>query len=66
MILLTLKCPKCNHDQNYQLNGSILNKKKKCVFCGKTFQVRPNVLGQAEKKKAPDQASFSVYQETKF
>ncbi|MBR9702689.1 hypothetical protein GOV10_01510 [Candidatus Woesearchaeota archaeon] len=40
MALLTVRCPRCGHDQKYQpMGGDITQKSKKCVYCPRTFKV---------------------------
>jgi hypothetical protein len=44
---LLLHCPKCRNNMLYEPHGSILGKSKACVYCGKRFSVRGNVLKEA-------------------
>lgn len=47
MAILTVRCPKCGHDQKYQPMGvagpgscvDIVVKAKRCVYCGRSFKV---------------------------
>jgi NAD-dependent SIR2 family protein deacetylase len=40
-----LKCPKCRNQMQYEPTNNILNKKvKKCVYCGKGFNVKKNIF----------------------
>lgn len=41
-----LKCPKCNNFMKYQSLDFKINKtkKKKCVYCGKSFIVYKNII----------------------
>jgi uncharacterized Zn-finger protein len=43
--MLLLKCPKCGNQMKYQQVG-ILNrqKRKACVYCGKSFQVTDHIV----------------------
>lgn len=41
--MLLVRCPACHHDQKYQPNGGpISEKKKRCVYCGRSFTVHAN------------------------
>jgi transposase-like protein len=43
--MLRLLCPKCKNSMNYEGRGGIVvGKKKRCVYCGKTFGVREHIL----------------------
>ena len=44
MKTLLLRCPQCKNQMKYQPKGSVIGKKKACVYCGKSFDVRKNVL----------------------
>jgi hypothetical protein len=38
--MLLVRCPTCHHDMKYQPNGGLISeKKKRCVYCGRTFGV---------------------------
>lgn len=39
--MLTVRCPKCRHDMLYQPAAQL--KRKRCVYCGTTFSVHPNL-----------------------
>jgi uncharacterized Zn-finger protein len=44
--MVLLKCPKCKNSMNYQPLDLKINKtkKKRCVYCGKTFIVCENII----------------------
>jgi hypothetical protein len=43
-MVITVKCPKCNHDQKCNPVGVISSSKvKKCVYCGRSFKIHPSV-----------------------
>ena len=45
MKTLRLKCDKCKHFMNYKPSKANLSDlKKKCVYCGKTFSVKKNLI----------------------
>lgn len=49
MNLFLLKCSNCGHDQKYHTDNLILTgKKKRCVYCGKTFSVRSHLVKRLE------------------
>jgi uncharacterized protein (DUF983 family) len=42
--MLTVRCPRCKHDQLYdpkigQGSPTVVGRKKRCVYCGMTFSV---------------------------
>jgi primosomal protein N' len=39
-----LRCPQCKQRMNYQPRGELIGKKKKCVYCGKSFTVNRDCL----------------------
>ena len=42
--MLIVKCPQCKHNQNYDPKaGSLSEKSKKCVYCGKSFKVHSDL-----------------------
>ena len=44
-MILLLKCPNCKNEMKYQNSTSgIMGKSKKCVYCGKSFNVRDNIV----------------------
>ena len=44
MMFLT-KCNHCKNNMKYHTRDTILdNKKKKCVYCNKTFKIRENII----------------------
>jgi len=45
-----LKCPYCNRPQSYIPQDKKINprKTKRCLFCGKTFKVRENLIREAD------------------
>lgn len=43
--MFLLRCPHCKNDMKYATNTQILaDKRKKCVYCPKSFGVKDNVL----------------------
>ena len=47
MLRFELKCPQCHHHMKYEARDSILtNKIKKCVYCGKNYRVKNNIVKQ--------------------
>ena len=43
--MFLLKCSSCGNTMKYQpKGGSVIGKKKRCVYCGKTFTVHSNPL----------------------
>jgi transposase-like protein len=34
-----VRCPNCKHEMNYQARITTKNKRKTCVYCGKSFKV---------------------------
>jgi hypothetical protein len=63
--MLTVKCPRCLHDQLYDPKLTpeaplVVGKKKCCVYCGMTFSVHSNLaqtrivqVGKREEFNAP-------------
>lgn len=48
-MLFLLKCPGCKNDMKYNARDTILhNKIKRCVYCGKNYRVKNNILKQLE------------------
>jgi transposase-like protein len=44
-MIFLLKCPKCKHDMKYESRGMYLSgKRKKCVYCGHSFNVKDNLV----------------------
>lgn len=47
-MLLTVQCPRCKHDMRYQpalrARCEVAGKKKRCVYCGMTFNVHPHLM----------------------
>lgn len=45
---LLLQCPNCKHRMKYLpiKEGTLFGKKKKCVYCGKNFNVREHIVQQ--------------------
>ncbi|MBL7055835.1 hypothetical protein ISS07_02900 [Candidatus Woesearchaeota archaeon] len=44
-MLFLLKCPNCKHEMKYDSAGPVSEKKRKrCVYCGKSYPVRKNIL----------------------
>ena len=49
-MLLLLQCPKCKHRMKYQSKDIILTgKRKACVYCGRSFKVRENLIEKVKK-----------------
>jgi uncharacterized Zn-finger protein len=47
MLRFELICPQCKHHMKYEARDAILaNKVKKCVYCGKNYRVRTNIIKQ--------------------
>jgi len=45
--LLTLRCPNCKNTMKYQWDGKpVSQKKKRCVYCPKSYSVKGNIVGQ--------------------
>jgi uncharacterized protein YbaR (Trm112 family) len=47
MILLLLKCPQCKKDMKYHTyssKDSVANKVKKCVYCGRSYKIKDNII----------------------
>ena len=44
-MMFLLRCPHCKNDMKYHTDA-LTDKRKKCVYCPKSFVVRPNVLRQ--------------------
>jgi hypothetical protein len=43
--MFLLRCPKCKQTMNYQpQTKGITSKSKKCVYCGRGFVVRKNIV----------------------
>jgi hypothetical protein len=47
--MLTVKCPKCLHDQLYdpkinEKTPTVVGKKKRCVYCGTSFSIHSDQL----------------------
>ncbi len=43
--MFLLKCPGCQNKMKYQNRDMhILKKSKRCVYCGKTFNVHKNIV----------------------
>lgn len=48
-MILLLKCPKCKNSMKYMpLKQGVIGKSKKCVYCGKSFNVRDNIVKKIE------------------
>ncbi len=46
-MMLVLKCPKCGNKMKYQTTDIYLTgKRKRCVYCGKSFKVKDNRISQ--------------------
>jgi len=49
-MMLLLICPKCKNRMKYQSQDKILTgKRKACVYCGRSFLVRENILKKVDK-----------------
>ncbi len=43
-MMFLLHCPKCGHDMKYMsASVDLSGKRKKCVYCGKSFGVKDNI-----------------------
>lgn len=43
--MFLVRCPQCGNSMKYQvMQGTYFGKTKKCVYCGKTFQVKDYVI----------------------
>ena len=43
--MFILKCPGCKNTMKYQnMTSDLKGKNKKCVYCGKSFSVKNNIL----------------------
>jgi uncharacterized protein YbaR (Trm112 family) len=48
-MILLLKCPNCKNNMKYMpLKTGVIGKSKKCVYCGKNYNVRDNILKKLE------------------
>lgn len=45
-MLFLLRCPRCKNQMKYAAKGSILGKRKSCVYCNFSMDVRKSVLQQ--------------------
>lgn len=44
-MMLLLKCPECRNTMKYQnRDSSVKGKAKRCVYCGRSYQVRPAII----------------------
>lgn len=44
-MMLLLKCPACKNTMKYRSqDSSIRGKAKRCVYCGRSYQVRPAII----------------------
>jgi len=49
-MILILMCPKCKNRMKYQSSNVILTgKRKQCVYCGRSFKVRENLIEKENK-----------------
>lgn len=47
MLRFELQCPQCRNKMKYEARDSILvNKVKKCVYCGKNYRVKNSIVKQ--------------------
>ena len=45
-----LRCPGCGHDMKYHTGTRVLaEKRKRCVYCGRSFRVRDHVVKEAKR-----------------
>ncbi|MEE9525285.1 MAG: hypothetical protein V3V78_01615 [Candidatus Woesearchaeota archaeon] len=43
--MFLIKCPKCKQNMKYQvMKGLVAGKSKRCVYCGRSFQVKENIV----------------------
>lgn len=60
--MLTVRCPRCQHDMLYRPTGHVVGKSKRCVYCGMTFSVHGNQertrIVCVGKRDAPNTALF--------
>jgi hypothetical protein len=42
-MILVLRCPKCGNKMKYATSGGLEGKRKRCVYCGKSFAVRGRI-----------------------
>ena len=39
------KCPKCKNNMNFEgRNNEVIGKRKKCVYCNRSFEVSENIV----------------------
>ncbi|MBW2970872.1 hypothetical protein KY320_01795 [Candidatus Woesearchaeota archaeon] len=44
-MMLLLRCPQCKQAMKYESRDRMYyNKTKRCVYCGKSFQVRDSIV----------------------
>ena len=49
-MILLIKCPKCKHDMKYESReGYLSGKRKRCVYCGFSMNIRDNLVRKLEK-----------------
>jgi len=49
-MMFLLQCPKCKNRMKYSTKDRILTKKsKRCVYCGRNFNVKNNIIKRIEK-----------------
>lgn len=42
--MIKVRCPKCRHAMNYNPTAGMMStKSKRCVYCGHTFKIHPNL-----------------------
>ena len=45
MTQFMLECPQCRNQMKYETrDSSVIGKKKRCVYCGKAFDVQKNLV----------------------
>ena len=43
--MFRILCPNCKHRMKYQaMTPTLKNKSKKCVYCGKSFRIKSQIL----------------------
>ncbi len=42
--MFLLGCPQCGHEMKYGTKDPLTGKKKRCVYCGKTFDASKNLI----------------------
>ena len=43
--MFLLRCPRCKQTMKYQcLGGKLEKKRKSCVYCGRNYEVKNNII----------------------